>query len=483
MCAANDLAILWSTPSFLHPVNWSKPFPPEVEMRPEREAMVAFFQQQLDALAAASGYDEIATVPWLPIGESTHLFLVDALLECRPQRCIAGIYVKNTHMPPTNRQTPVLGIFGTAQEWGREKGDIRSTWNNVSGFYAGMLAERKKNPGWPRSLVIDGHSGHFDYSDRLAVYMATYIEQAVKARCLNDGSPTLKPVDITGGFVADLPVSGHEKETAIVQATAGDPRPWFFDRGTAQVAQQIASINWKAESQLPILLDAQGKAVPNDYRGIVKLKDVPFEADGVTFALRCGLADYIPEGFVQAGEKLAKAPGTPMAEWLIGPLEPLGGNRFRIALERSWLGGVSAACLAIRHRGTGFIRDAVLPVYVDVSALRNTSGKAQKITFSLLGDVPVGTAELPLVATSDSGLPVAFFVVAGPAVVRENMLMFTALPPRSKLPVTVTVAAWQWGHRGEPAVQMAEIVRQTLRLTAPVPYPAAGAVGHAGDRR
>lgn len=468
MCAANDLAILWSTPSFLHPVNWSKPFPPEAEMRPEREAMVAFLQQQLDALAAASGYDEIATVPWLPIGESTHLFLVDALLECRPQRCIAGIYVKNTHTPPTNRQTPVLGIFGTAQEWDQEKIDIRSAWNNVSGFYAGMLAERKKNPGWPRSLVVDGHSGHFDCSDRLAAYIATYIEQAVKARCPNDGSSALKPVDLTGGFVADLPISGHEKETAIVPATAEDPRPWFFDRGTAQGAQQIAAINWKAESQLPILMDGQGKAVPNDYRGIVKLKAVLFEADGLTFSLRCGLADCIPEGFVHAGETLAKAPGVPTAEWLIGPLEPLGGNRFRIALDRSWLGGASA-CLAIRHRGTELIRGAVQPVYVDMSALRNTRGKPQKIIFSSPGDVPVGTAAVPLVAASDSGLPVSFFVVAGPAVVRENMLVFTPLPPRSKLPVTVTVAAWQWGRRGEPAVQMAEIVRQTLRLTAPTP--------------
>lgn len=58
MCAANDLAILWSTPSFLHPVDWTKPFPSAAEMQPEREAMVVFFQQQLEALAQASGYDE-----------------------------------------------------------------------------------------------------------------------------------------------------------------------------------------------------------------------------------------------------------------------------------------------------------------------------------------------------------------------------------------------------------------------------------------
>lgn len=469
MCSSNDLGILWSTPSFLHPVDWTKPFPPEAEMKPEREAMVVFFQQQLESLAKASGYDEVATVPWLPIGESTHMFLVDALLESRPERCIAGIYVKNTHMPPNNRTTPVLCIHGTSQEWNQEKMDIRSKWNDLSRFYDARLNERKKDPGWPRSLVIDGHSGHFDCSDRLVAYMAKYIERVVNARCSADGSPSLKPVEITSGFVADLPVPGHGG-TSIAPAKADDPRPWFFDRTAALEAQQIATIDWKAESQLPILLDEQGEAIPNDYRGITKLKSVPFEADGLTFQLRCGLADKIPPGFVNAGEKLAQAPGIPTIEWLIGPLEPMGGNRFRISLERTWQ-GAGMACLAIRQPGAEHIRDVVHPVYIDLKALCNTNGKPQKITFAPFGDVPAGTASVPLLATSDADLPVSFFVVAGPAVVREKTLVFTTIPPRSKWPVNVTVAAWQWGHRENPAVMMAEIIQQTFRLTAPTPQP------------
>jgi hypothetical protein len=469
MCAANDLAILWSTPSFLHPVDWTKPFPSVAEMKPEREAMVRFFQQQLEALARASGYDEVATVPWLPIGESTHLFLVDALLETRPERCIAGIYVKNTRIPPTNRRTPVLVIHATAQEWDQEKTDIRSKWNDVSRFYEARLAERKQNPGWPRSLIIDGHSGHFDCSDRLVAYMAGYIEQAVRLRCSADGSPALRPVEIAAGFVADLPVPGHGG-SSIAPATTDDPRPWFFDRTAALEAQQIASIDWKAESQLPILLDERGRAIPNDFRGITKLTSVPFEADGLTFQLRAGLADTIPPGFVNAGAKLARAPGAPVIEWLIGPLEPLGGSRFRISLDRTWLGG-GTTCVAIRQPGAAGIRDVVHPVYIDLKALRNTAGKPQTISFAPIGDVPRGTDRVPLRATSDAGLPVSFFVVAGPAVVRENTLVFTRIPPRSQGPVDVTVAAWQWGRREHPAVQMAEIVRQTFRLTAPASQP------------
>jgi hypothetical protein len=70
-----------------------------------------------------------------------------------------------------------------------------------------------------------------------------------------------------------------------------------------------------------------------------------------------------------------------------------------------------------------------------------------------------------LAATSDSGLPVSFFVVAGPAVVRDGKLVFTPIPPRTKLPVSVTVAAWQWGRRADPAVKIAEVVQQTFHLT------------------
>ena len=54
-----------------------------------------FCKELLDGLAKTSGYDEVATVPWLPIGESFHLLMVDALVEAAPQRCIAGIWLKN----------------------------------------------------------------------------------------------------------------------------------------------------------------------------------------------------------------------------------------------------------------------------------------------------------------------------------------------------------------------------------------------------
>lgn len=42
--------------------------------------------------------------------------------------------------------------------------------------------------------------------------------------------------------------------------------------------------------------------------------------------------------------------------------------------------------------------------------------------------------------------------------------IFTKVPPRSRYPVAVTVAAWQWGRSMPPAVRTAETVKQTFMI-------------------
>jgi hypothetical protein len=266
--------------------------------------------------------------------------------------------------------------------------------------------------------------------------------------------------------VADLPVPGHAGKT-IAPATTNAGLPWFIDETSAREARAFTAINWKADTQLPVFLDEKGKALPHDFNGITNLKSLSLEADGLTFTVRGALAEAIPEGFVNAGEKLSRAPGSPTAEWLSGPIEPLGDDRFRIALDRVWLGG-GATYIGLRHAGTDTIRGIVQPAGVDLRGfLRNTPGLPQKITFTPPADTRVGAAPITLTATADSGLPVSFFVVAGPAIITDGKLTLTPIPPRTRFPVTVTVAAWQVGRRTETAIKMAEIVQQSFKITAP----------------
>ncbi len=456
VCAANDLGIVWSTPSFLlsdtknDKGKWVENLP----------GSTAFLQQQLDALAKTSGYAEVATVPWLPMGESGHLLMVDALVENRPEKCIAGIWIKNSHLPPKNRTVPALVVYGSAQEWGQDKTDIRTKWAEIGKTYDGILNQRKMHPTWPLSYVLDGHSGHFDVSERLAAYFAAYIDAIVKARLGADGS--LTPVDVTTGFVAALPVPGHEGKP-VVPATAAAALPWFPNQATAQEAQAFAAINWKAETQLPIYLDEQGQPLPHDFNGIVNFKALSFEDDQRTFTIRSALAPTIPANFVHAGEKLAQGPEAPTAEWLSGPIEPLGGNRFRVALDRTWLGG-GATYIGLRAAGTNQIRGILQPAGVDIRGLRALPGAPNKITFEAPADVTVGAAPIALTATASSGLPVSFFVVAGPAIVRDGKVELTAIPPRTAFPVSVTIGAWQFGRRTEPAVKIADVVQKSFKI-------------------
>jgi hypothetical protein len=181
VCAENNLGIIWSTPSFM---NFRKTVKDgkTLNMALEYGTNVAFLQSLLNGLASTSGYEEVATVPWLPMGESGHLLMVDALMEHSPERCIAGIFIKNNHLPPHNRVTPTLTIYGSSQEWGQDKVDMRLRWNGIDKDYQSILTQRQLNPNWPLSYVIDGTSGHFDCSEKIVQYMASYIDAVTKAR-------------------------------------------------------------------------------------------------------------------------------------------------------------------------------------------------------------------------------------------------------------------------------------------------------------
>ncbi len=462
-CEANDLGIIWSTPSFMN-IRKSTRDGKTLNMALEYKTTVDFLQKMLNGLAENSGYTEVATVPWLPMGESGHLLMVDALVEQSPERCIAGIFIKNNHLPPKNREVPTLVAFGTAQEWGQDKIDIRIRWNDVKSAYEGILTQRKQNPNWPLSYIIDGSSGHFDCSEKLALYFANYIDLIAKARLSDDGSPKLKSLNLNKGFLADMPVTGHENHPVVAYPQASPDAlvwPWFLDKKSAEEAQSYARINWKASTQIPAFVNDSAKIAPFIFNGISKLTPSDLGDDGITFTVKPTLLDRIPANFsVGAGEKLAKTNEAPVLEWVCGQFKPIGNNNFRISLDRMYPNTTSY--LGVRQQGNDSIRSIFQPCGLTLP--KNNSGKPQKISFEKIQDVVVGTKSIQFIATSDSGLPVEFYVVSGPAIIENKRLNFTKIPSNAKFPVAVTVAAWQWGRSMEPKIKMAEIVKQTFFL-------------------
>jgi hypothetical protein len=437
-CAENSLGIVWFTPRFM-----------SVKTLNDADKMVAFLQQFLDALAMKSGYDEVATVPWLPMGESMHLRMVYHLLNAAPQRCIAAICIKNALSLTLchNRETPVLVAVGTAQEWFQNEADIRVKWQDLS-FYGTFLHERKKHPAWPVSILAEGSSGHFDCTDAMIAHFAHYISAASKARLPEQPNlPLRKPQGVEAG----LPLPGYEN---------AETKAWYFNDELSKDAANITSINWKAQSQLPAFLDAEGKTVPFAYQGVAKPVPIYPGEDGITFEVKGHMLATLPAGFIGAGEPLAVGPGAPTVEWVCGPVSPLGGGSFRIALDRTW--PQCPAVVVLRHPGTADIRAVVQPGYLDLTP--NSSGQDQIIAFDPIANVPAGTKSIPLTAQSTSGLAVRFFVKAGPAIVVDNTLQLTAIPKRSRFPIEVTVTAWQWGRKVEPGIKQAASVTRTFHI-------------------
>lgn len=449
--AANDLGIVWSSPTF-----WYS------KAKNEDPTVVAFLQQLLDGLAQVSGYEEVATVPWLPIGESGHLLMVDALVEAAPERCIAGIWLKNPHLPPHNRSVPALVIYGTAQEWGQDKAEYTTLWVKNTDFYDRVIQERTQNPDWPLTFLIDGGSGHFDVSAQLVTYVAHYISAVSRARLAEKPGSEMQRIDLHRGFLADLPVPKHtggavQAYDSVAEAKRG--LPWYFDRQSAAEAQAIASIDWQAQSQLIGFEDSAGRVAPFDFNGISSITP-QMDADGITFHLRPVLLDKLPENFLHAGEPLAMTKATPTLEWMCGAVEQVGGDALQVSMDRGYR--QQAIYFVGRAAGADNIRAVTQPIAIKLQP--NHEGAAQHIRFEPLKDVNLGVASVGLTAVSDQGLPVRFFVVAGPAKIEGGRLVLTAIPPRTKFPVEVTVAAWQWGRSVEPKVQTAETVRQTFEI-------------------
>lgn len=448
-CARQGLGIVWAVPTFW---NFRK------ELKGQDETQVAFLERILASLAEKSGYAEVSTVPWLPIGESGHLLMVCGLINQRPDRCIAGLCVKNPH-EPANKTVPMLWTLGTAQEWGQMKKDIRESWLDA-GSYPNWMKQRAEN-SWPLSLVVEFGTGHFYCSDAMAEYFAAYIDAAAQARLSDDGSPQLKGLDMDAGVLAHLPLPGQTDLAVIPYATASPEqrqRPWFFNEALAIGAQELTKADLSAAPQFVGVEAGEGcRTEPYVLNSVTKLF---IKSDG-EFSIKPVLLDKIPERFIGAGERLARGEGEPLAEWICGPYAPLGGGRFRVSPDRTWTGR-AASYLIVRHEGDAKTRRTVQPVHVTIE--QNDAGTPQNITFDEIPDVPTGTQTVKLTASSDSGLPVSFFVAHGPAVVDGDTLKLSAVPPGAKFPVEVAVTAWQWGRASEPQVRTAKPVTRKFHL-------------------
>jgi hypothetical protein len=242
---------------------------------------------------------------------------------------------------------------------------------------------------------------------------------------------------------------------------------WYFD---GELARAVEDFQQKHRGKPALLGYVQdGLVLPQNKstHQQVTLKWLPME-DGVTFKLNGTFLDLVPEGRPErwanrkAGEPIAP-PQTKVPikiERICGPTEKMSDDTWRLAFDRaSFLNDRrgNEAWFAAVWPGDGEFKRAVQQAVLRVPGRLN-DGKAQRIDFPKIANQRRGVKSLKLAATSDSGLPVRFFVREGPAELAGDTLQFTSIPRRAKFPIKVTVAAYQFGRQAAPKYQSAEPV-------------------------
>ena len=446
--AALDFAIVWITP--ILDMSWN----------PESGCQQVFDRMLAD-LAAASGYDELAEVPVVPVGHSAQATFPWNFAAWNPDRTLAVVSLHGD-APRTN-----LTGYGRANiEWGRTRNIDGIPGLMIEGEYEWWearvrpaLAFRMFYPGSCISFLGDAGRGHFDLADATVDYIARFLEKAVEQRA---GTP-LRRIAPATGWLAErwYPEQTRRAKPAPVAKYKGDPHDafWYFDREMAEMAEQrYAETRNKRPSCIGF--SQQGAPLPYDEKLHARIRGrFHPEADGITFRLNAFFSDSLHRPLSE------KHPaGAPRIGRICGPVEQLDDTTFRVCFGRGTIDNArrgSELWLLAEHPGDRRCKSAVQQLLITIPH-RNTEGREQHIDFPPLPDVRLSDKAPMLAARSDAGLPVSCFVEEGPAEIRDGILHFTPIPSRARLPLRVTVVAWQYGIAD--SVRSAESVRRSFHI-------------------
>ena len=425
------------------------------------------FNDVMQRLAATSGYSELNFAPVVPLGHSACASFPWNFAAWKSERALAVLSVHG--------DAPLTKYTGCGQpnpDWGSRTLDgvpglmvmAEYEWgDNEHGVdrLSPALEYRRQHPQAPIAMLAEPGNGHFNYSDDLVKFLAVFVWKAAETRLPKElptnSAPVLKPVDSANGWLVERWHLNQPRKfkPAPVAKYKGDSKEafWCFDKEMAW-----AVYNYMADQpgKLPQLLSITDGQSPLE-KGCGEPVEPRFlpDADGVTFHLQTAFMDFVPTNGnaarwvnLHAGSKLGHATGGGPIQLhkIVGPVIQVGANAFQFAMNRInstedrrnfdiWVWA--------SHSGDAKYKSMVQQAMIRVP--QNTEGVEQKISFPEIPDVKAGTKSVTLGATSDAGTKVCYYILAGPAEVTGNVLKFTAIPPRAKFPVKVTVVAWQFG--------------------------------------
>ncbi len=472
--ALNDLsfAAIWITP------------PLDLVFDFER-GIGAHFDAMLKALADESGYTEIRHAPVVPLGHSAAASFPWNFARWAPERTLAVLSISGQWPTPMeNAQDPLVpellpeGVPGLVSigeyEWADERAAIG-------------LRQRAAYPKLPLTMLGEAGGGHFEASVEKIAYLALYLRKAaayrLPAESVAEKAPRLRFIDpvVTGWSVDRWRQHEPTRVPAAPVAEYAEPEEafWCFDEEHA-IATEKFQLNQRGK-RVALLGFVQDGSVLPQIPGTHQQVIIPFRPadDGVTFTLRGTFLDTVPAGRPERWASLkAGAPiGHPASDQRVeikricGPVRELAPGVFSLRFDRAGTAGGKRngeIWLAATYPG-----DAIFKRSIQQGVLRfpwrNEEGAPQIITFAEIPNQSAnGLAErsLRLTARSDAGVRVHYYVREGPADVVGDELRFTKIPRRAKLPIKVTIVAWQWGRTLEPKLRTAQPVMRTFLIEA-----------------
>ncbi len=470
----------------------------------------AVYDQYLTALATMAQRPELLTAPIVPLAHSAYAsFPFDAAMR-RPQQCLAAIPIKagmpdiyafygpggKAKVPDAAlclRDVPFLFLDSAAQETvpGRWKG---SPYPQVfePNFIGKYRQDSQDNAGTdyrPRNELAGAHwdmlSGHFDLHARNFRFIADWLDAVAAARLPEDAGAPLKRLTLADGWLMDprVPRSGELPSTYASPARYRDFRGerakalWFPTEALARELLAIQLDATKRQVEVFTVCDAQGAPVLLTESPMAKPSDPTALLSGAgvltitsyhfTEPPRICLAqgrDHQPH---ELGNPLFPGRTTLAVSDLPLHLDPNSGPIRVLAAERVRdTRGVSATRFTARLIRTRLAPDAGFQMFfprlwhagneqflptgrtVEISwSLTNAAGaKDQSVTFPPIADAPLAAPRVPLAATSSSGLPVDYVVIAGPAVIVDGALVPCEIPVGARHPIPVIVGAYQVGE-------------------------------------
>lgn len=456
------------------------------------------FEAMTRALAEESGYAELATAPVVPMGHSACASFPWNFAAWNPGRTLAILSIKGDAP-----QTDLTGSGAPNPDWGSRAIDgipgllVMSEQEWWEDRLTPLLKFRTAHPATPLAVLADTGHGHFDATDELGGVLAMFIRKAFAARMPRSmdhrsmESDTgrrpvpLRPVDPAAGWLAGRWRRGLSQRAAPLPAAHyhGDPAEafWCFDEEMARATETYhAKSDGKQPQQVDFVQAGALAPISTTHAG-VELKFLP-EPDGVTFRLTGDFIAPLPKNPPVAAKDTGKLPpptihhpqqaeprmhasGAVSVSPIVGPVARLASDTFRVTLNRTFSTTDKRdhdIWFLASHPGNDVFKGAVQQAVLHLP--RFAEGVPQTITFPPIANQKVGIAIIPLTAASDAGVPVGYYVREGPAFVRDGVLHLTPLPPRAKLPVRITIVAWQLGRGTAPKLRVASPVERAFLL-------------------